>query len=259
MGFFKSKEERHEAAQARDALRALANHADGDPGQMQAAAVALRALPGLSLLSKRELRMLGENAFRRYAEVVLEDDVLSAEEEDAVTGLADALGIEQQEFETRYRDVRDRLYIARVNDGRLPALEEAHLMVKPGEVVHLETAAVLLKEVVRREYRGGYSGVSFRVAKGVRFHTGGFRGRSVVVGGDLVDEDGGILSVSSKRIVFLGDQKTIEIPYGKLANVDVFSDGIRFHVSNRQRAPLFRLGSGQAVAATVNAAFQKFS
>lgn len=130
-------------------------------------------------------------------------------------------------------------------------------MAKKGEVVHLETGAALLKEVAVREYRGGYNGVPFRVAKGVRFNTGGFRGRSVVVGTTLQTTDTGILSVSSKRAVFMGTAKTIEFAYCKLVNLDVLDDGIRFHVSNRQTAHLFQLDSGQVVAATINAALQR--
>ena len=144
-----------------------------------------------------------------------------------------------------------------MNDDRLPVIPDPHLMAKKGEVVHLETQAALLKEVAVREYRGGYSGVSFRVAKGVRYNTGGFRGRSVVVGTKLQAMDTGILSVSSTRAVFLGTAKTIEFAYSKLVNLDVFDDGIRFHVSNRQTAHLFRLDSGPVVAATINAALQR--
>jgi hypothetical protein len=42
-------------------------------------------------------------------------------------------------------------------------------------------------------------------------------------------------------------------------NLDVFSGGIRVHVSNRQYAPLFKVdpGIGEVIAATVNAAMQR--
>jgi hypothetical protein len=51
----------------------------------------------------------------------------------------------------------------------------------------------------------------------------------------------------------------MEIPLAKLLNLDMFSDGIRFHASNRQRAPLFKLQEHTAdvVAATLNAVMQK--
>jgi hypothetical protein len=47
-----------------------------------------------------------------------------------------------------------RLVVAKVNDGRLDAVESPRLMTKKGEVVHLETEAALMKEVVLREWRG---------------------------------------------------------------------------------------------------------
>jgi len=39
----------------------------------------------------------------------------------------------------------------------------------------------------------------------------------------------------------------------------VFKDGIQFHMSNRQTAPLFKLANGEVAAATVNAAVQRLS
>jgi hypothetical protein len=102
------------------------------------------------------------------------------------------------------------------------------------------------------------SGVSFRIAKGVSYRTGAIRGKSVVVGTELQVADSGVLAVTSQRIAYMGN-KTIELSYAKLMNLDVFSDGIRVHVSNRQNAPLFKVdpGVGEVIAATVNAAMQK--
>lgn len=258
MGLFRSKEQKANIADARAVYAGIATDGSlADPAAVHQLADSMRANAHLQALSDKERRTLGDAAFERYAEVVLADDILSEAEEDALTDLADALGVDQEALRTRHKPVLNRLVVARVNDDRLPVIDEPVLMVKKDEVVHLETQAVLLKEVAQREYRGGYSGVSFRVAKGVRFHTGGFRGHSVVVGTKLQPADSGVLSVSSRRAVFLGANTTIEFAYPKLVNLEVFNDGIRFHVSNRQTAHLFRLESGEVVAATINAAMQR--
>ena len=172
--------------------------------------------------------------------------------------MAEALGVEQTEFATTFNDLLNRLVIARVNDGRLGVIPEPHIMTKKDEVVHLEKNAGLMKEVAVREWRGGTSGVSFRIAKGVSYRTGAIRGKSVVVGTELQVADSGVLAVTSQRIAYMGN-KTIELSYAKLMNLDVFSDGVRVHVSNRQNAPLFKVdpGVGEVIAATVNAAMQK--
>jgi len=52
--------------------------------------------------------------------------------------------------------------------------------------------------------------------------------------------DIGVLAVTSQRIAYMGN-KTIEMKYDKLMTIDVFSDGVRVHVSNRQNAPLFKV------------------
>ena len=258
MGLFKSKEEKEQIANARAFYAGIGTQTRAAPPEALALATALQSDPTLQVLSDKERRKLSDQAFERWAEAALADDILDEEEEEAVLSLGEALGVDQEALTTHHRPLLMRLFVARVNDGRLPTIDAPTLMTKKGEVVHMEMAATLLKEVAHREYRGGYSGVSFRVAKGVRFSTGGIRGHSVVVGTDLQPADEGILSITSHRAVFSGHAKTIEFAYAKLVNLDVLSDGIRFHVSNRQTAHLFQVESGEAVAAAVNAAFQAF-
>jgi hypothetical protein len=115
----------------------------------------------------------------------------------------------------------------------------------------------LMKEVTLREFRGGSHGVSIPIVKGVRFRTGSFRGRSVVVGSKLQVADQGGLWLTSLRVVFAGQRKTIELPYAKLANLNVFTDGISFNMTNRQSVPLFKVPNGQVVAAIINSAAQR--
>ena len=63
-------------------------------------------------------------------------------------------------------------------------------MAQPGETAFYPTFAVaLMKEVVDREMRGGSSGVSVRIAKGVSYRAGQVRARSVVVGTHLEAQD----------------------------------------------------------------------
>jgi hypothetical protein len=104
--------------------------------------------------------------------------------------------------------------------------------------VHLEVQATLLKDVAIRQSQGGYSGFSFPIGKtGIRYRVGGYRGHSVEVGTKRVPADAGYLLISSRRAVFIGNKKTLDLPYAKLVNLMVFSDGVQFHESNRQTAP----------------------
>jgi hypothetical protein len=132
-------------------------------------------------------------------------------------------------------------------------------MAKRGEVVHLEWPATLLKEVAVRQYVGGYQGFSIPIGKtGVRYRVGGARGHSVEVGTQLQVADSGILAVTNKRVVYIGSRKTVDMPYTKLVNLSVYSDGVQFHLSNRVNAPMFKIDDGvDILAATINVAAQR--
>jgi hypothetical protein len=202
-----------------------------------------------------------DHDFREHIEHALEDDLLSETEEQQLFAWAEAQGITQRDWQKRFRDLFDRMLIASVNDGRLPDVSalDPPVLLKKAEIAHYVAAASLMKEVAQREMRGGGSGVSFRVAKGVRFSTGAFRARSVVVGTQLVEADGGTLTVTSSRTVFSGQRKTLELLHAKLVNLNVYTDGISFNMSNRQTVPLFKVPNGQVVAAIVNAAVQRMT
>jgi hypothetical protein len=206
------------------------------------------------LLGKRHR----DRDFRAQVETALVDDILTEAEEKHLFEWAETQGITQKDWQKRFRDLLDRMLIASVNDGRLPDVtSQAQIMLKPGEKVHHVDAVSLMKEVTLREFRGGSHGVSIPIVKGVRFRTGSFRGRSVVVGSKLQVADQGGLWLTSLRAVFAGQRKTIELPYAKLANLNVFTDGISFNMTNRQSVPLFKVPNGQVVAAIINSAAQR--
>lgn len=104
-----------------------------------------------------------------------------------------------------------------------------------------------------------YGGLSVRLAKGMYAHVG----QSVPhVSSSIEVVDHGTLTLTSHRIVYTGAGQSLEIIYNKLLALNVFTNGIQFHQSNRANAPLFRLNSknhmiAHVVAATINAAVQR--
>lgn len=260
MRLFKSQEEKEQIEAARsgydDFVKIVGT---AEPEAVRDLAVKFKANPARSALTETERRKRGAQAFRAFADNVLADDFFTIDEEMAFSEVADALDVDQPMFETQFRDVLQRMAVARANDGRLSVIEDPQLMTKKNEIVHLETAASLMKEVVLREWRSGSSGVSFRVAKGVRYRVGQTRGHSVVVGTEMQVEDNGIFCITSQRAAYMGSRKTMEFPYAKLMGIEPFTDGISIRASNRQKTPLFKLeeGMGHVVAATLNAAVQR--
>jgi hypothetical protein len=254
--FFKSQEEKQELATAEAAFQQFtAALGTADPDGARQLVEAFKANPQIVVLGDKERRQLGEKAFEQYAETVLADDHLTADEEEAFSEVAEAMGLTQAAFEAN--PIHTRFQVAKLNDGRLPFVESPKLMAKKGEDVHLETTAALMKEVAVHEWRGGSQGVSFRVAKGVRYRVGATRGHLVTVGTELQVADQGVLSITSQRVAYLGDRKTLDMPYARLMGMNLYSDAIQFSLSNRQNAPLFRVSmSTDVLGALINAAMQ---
>jgi hypothetical protein len=259
---FQSKEKKHEVAEARRILNEAGPKLAGadQPGEALAIAQSVSANTSLEALSDKERMELTDRAFTTYWESLLADDILTSDEEEQFLKVSETLGLNVGEVDSRHPELISRLLVATVNDGRLAEIEQPQIIRKRGEVVHLEVGAQLLKEVAVREFRAGSQGLSFQVAKGVRYRVGGMRGRMVTVGSEMQVQDTGTFSVTSQRVAYLGSAKSSEILFTKLMGMEVFSDGIRLQASNRQNPLLFRFTravTGDAVAATINAAMQR--
>jgi hypothetical protein len=240
---------------AEEVIRFLSSPESGDLTQVEERVVTLLENEVPSHLSDKDRARLGQAAVETYAKRILEDDALSDPERFAFWDLWSAFGLVADESPT-LRELADDLYVASANAGSLVSIPDPQLIAHADEHVHLERPASLIRDVAVREWQGGSQGVSFRIAKGVSYRVGAVRARSVVVGTEKQVQDSGLLAVTSKRVVYLGKQKTFEFLFSKLLNLDVYNDGIVFHVSNRQNAPMFRVDNGHLVAGIVNAAAQ---
>ncbi|MDZ7727688.1 MAG: hypothetical protein U5Q44_05520 [Dehalococcoidia bacterium] len=221
----------------------------------------LAELPDPEHFGDRDLQRLHDRAFREVAEGMLEDDVLTAEEERDLLRVGERLDVTDDRFQSaELADLRSRLVVAQVNDGRLPELDpsDVRLMLKKNETAHATIHATLMKERTIREYKSGHSGFSFRVMKGVYYHVGGSKGQAKNVGSEMVPDDQGVLTITSRRAVFTGTKRTRVFEYRNLLDMEVFDDGLRLAVSNRQTSSLFQLESGDVAAALINAAAQEY-
>jgi hypothetical protein len=101
----------------------------------------------------------------------------------------------------------------------------------------------LLEPRAVRTYRGGYAGPSIRVAKGVSFRFGGYRGSS-----ESHDEmrsiDRGTLVLTSQRLMFIGAGRTSSVALEKIIRVEGFNYTLQLHRDGKQRVEYFRFSKG---------------
>lgn len=104
-------------------------------------------------------------------------------------------------------------------------------------IYHLEEVMLTEFKSTGSTYSGGYGGVSFRVAKGVRLNTGRTAGTSTRDPETSQPIDSGELTVTNQRVVFSGANQVRVFDLNKVVNMEAGDNGITVSiaVSNRER------------------------
>ena len=97
---------------------------------------------------------------------------------------------------------------------------------------------------------GAYAGPSFKVAKGIYLHAGGYAGKTIPGAVTPTVIDTGTAVVTDQRVVFLGAKITREFAWAKMLSYDhdAKTRSTTFHVSNRQAADAIHWGEASAFA-----------
>lgn len=112
--------------------------------------------------------------------------------------------------------------------------------LQAGEILLIFLGSVVYsKETVSRSYQGAYGGMSVRLARGMYYHFGGFRGQPIDTS-MLKEIDYGGMLVTTRCLYFGGDHTNFRIPYDHVVSSRPQSDGIGLFRSNANaRAEVF--------------------
>ncbi len=112
------------------------------------------------------------------------------------------------------------------------------LLSKNETIVWLFRNVTLHEQKVKREYVGRSQGMSFRVAKGVYYRVGGFKGRPLET--TVMEKiSTGSLCLTDKNIYFSSSQKSLKIPYNKIINIENYSNGLGLQKDGASSKPIF--------------------
>jgi len=154
-----------------------------------------------------------------------------------------------------FDDILPYLYVNAVRTGKkLPVLsvkreDGGQIVLKKGEETYCADNAVL-KEMksVSLGYKGGSTGFSFRIAKGVNYRIGGHRGH-VVKEDRFVETSRGILLLTNKRLFMspYPGNKPLNIPLNKILSHNCFDNGIEVYKEGREKGYFLSLGKSGSV------------
>jgi len=177
-------------------------------------------------VSDEELRLLTIRAFGGLIDKILEDHLLTNEEEERFGSLL-------KEFELRTNDLvpADAAAILKdLEEGKVPERIkiDGHLplnLARDEVPLWVFQNATFFTTRTKTTYHGGSSGVSVRVARGVYIRSSAFKGEPVRT--EYLSEEGtGLLAVTNRAVYFYSPSKAFKILPKKIIAVEAFSDGI---------------------------------
>ena len=226
-------------------LAALAT-VDGDTHRNELAAILEE-----SDLSSVEQQILLAQAWEAAVEGSLEDGVLSLDEENALVRYLRHFDLSQSLVDANgaYRNMIKSAVIREAAEGLIPdrlnlETRPPFNLMKSEQLVWVIDGVGYYEVKTRRERRGSSHGVSIRVAKGLYYSPRTFRSRAVEWE-ETVQEDTGLLGVTSKHIYFHGPRKRFRIRYDRIVSFDPYEDGIGVMRDAQTAKPqTFRTGDG---------------
>lgn len=130
---------------------------------------------------------------------------------------------------SQYVDFTKSLIVQDILHGITPhraTLVRNPINFQKGEIVIWPFVGVVLyEEVVKRQSVGASRGLSIRVASGIYYRVGAFKGEPLATS-SFQPKHSGSLIITNKNVYFYSIQKSIRLPYEKIMSFVPFEDGI---------------------------------
>jgi hypothetical protein len=207
----------------------------------------IRRIASSSYFPEDRIREVYAAGWERAVDHFLEDGDLSVDEEASLTRFAEGVGLSEADMDRNGAKTRlvKGIVLRELMEGKVPARFRVTSVLpfnfqKNESLVWAFNDVTYLEDKTRRRYVGGSSGVSVRIAKGVYYRFGQFRGTPVETT-ETVRVGVGVLALTTKSLYFAGPGKSLRIPYKKIVTVTPFRDGIGVHRDAATAGPQYFL------------------
>ena len=193
----------------------------------------LKSMQDQGFVEDAQMEKLAFDGLGRAVDLLLDDHVLTAEEEERLERALAVLPVREESM--GQADAVKRMVRASVLRNLAAGEPFTHkfnaqglpfLFQKSEELVWAFSDVTYFENRTRTEYVGGSHGVSVRITKGVYYRTGRFKGERVQTE-ELHELGTGFLALTTKHIYFHSSQRAFKVPYRKIVSLETFEDGIR--------------------------------
>lgn len=175
------------------------------------------------------------SVLNRAADKFMAKGGINDNEQQLIETYASSLGINLNRLPMQYQNqslakIGEAAVLKDLQKGILPKNPlTVPVMLGKGEVcLWVYDNVKLYQERITREFVGGNRGLSFRIAKGITYRTGSFKGRPIEK--SFMENKGtGSLVITNKHFFFHCPTCSIKVPYNKLIGMTPYTDGLEIH------------------------------
>lgn len=177
----------------------------------------LEKLTGAQGLSVDAVLQAKREAYGNFVKQFIDDELLTEEEKSLVDSAGSLIGFEWRDIAKYNFDLYDLLFGAWIRaTGPARVKDSPNLALAPGELLTYDFEATFHEQVPVEAFNASTGDVGLSVPLGstgidIEAHKGGLSGTSVQVGTELRLDKGRLL-VTTRRVVFLGANKSFDIP-----------------------------------------------
>jgi hypothetical protein len=245
------KECKHKHEQGKSQIVSLVAKVGAMGGDLSHLESTIRQVASTSFVDSESLKSFIALGWEKAVDIAFDDGLLSVQEETALNALKKQFALSQQVLNRggSYSKLVKGAVLRDIMDGNLPERMKVDgnlpfNLQKKEKIVWVFQNVNYFEEKTRTSYVGGSKGISIRIAKGVYYRTGAFKGERVQTS-ETIHADTGLLGVTNKHIYFAGPVKRFRIAYNKIVTFEPFSDGIGVQRDAQTAKPQsFQTGDG---------------
>lgn len=206
-----------------------------------------RAVENLLPISTISQQAIEEQVLEIAATKYLSDGLFSDQEQRALEEFSNTFSIpinqpKSQLDGANIAKIGQAIVLKDLQKGVLPqnSMMNVPVLLSANETILWSYSDVAMyNEKIEKEYVGRRSGFSFKVMKGVYYHTGQSKGRPIERRSMNLDGTG-TLYVTNKNLYFYSTTKSAKVPFKKIISIIPYSDGIEVQKDGNAKRQIFQ-------------------
>ncbi len=187
-----------------------------------------------SFINDDSLKIYLSTGFGVAVNDFLEDDLLTQEEENRLISFVNECQLKKEDLNLtgKWNKVVMASILRDIVNGEIPTgkftVSEGELpfnFLKDEKLIWAFVNADYYEQITNTHYEGRSQGISIKIAKGLYYRTGQFKGNPVRTT-EMKLISVGILALTDQNLYFSSPVKSLRIPYQKILTINEYSDGI---------------------------------